>query len=76
MAKEPHTIPDLIAAWDSIAEFSNSVGCGYEAARKMRTRKKIAPEHWMSVVKAAEAKGIKGITIEWLASQRTMEAAE
>lgn len=35
----------------------------------MSARNSIAPKHWKSVVLASEAKGIDGVTFEWLASQ-------
>lgn len=66
----PNNIPDLIANWDKLTEFAAAVGCGYEAARKMRDRSSIAPEHWANVISASEDKGIPGVTYEWLAKQR------
>lgn len=66
----PNTISALIGHWDKLTEFAADVGCGYEAARKMRDRESIAPEHWPNVIKASEAKGITGITYEWLAARR------
>ncbi len=66
----PETISDLISKWDKITQFAADVGCGYEAARKMRDRQSIAPEHWPNVIKAAEGKGVPGITYEWLALRR------
>ena len=71
----PSSIPDLIAQWPTIGEFAADVGCGYEAARKMRDRRSIAPEHWGRVVAAAKAKNIPGISFEWLAAQRAKLAA-
>lgn len=68
--KTPSTITDLISNWKKLTEFAADVGCGYEAARKMRDRKSIAPEHWPNVIRASEAKGIPGVTYEWLASRR------
>lgn len=73
---EPSSISDLISNWHTIAEFAADVGCGYEAARKMRDRESIAPEHWAKVISVSEAKGIPGITYEWLALRRTTSASE
>lgn len=70
MSNIPASIPDLISRWDTIKDFAASVGCGYEAARKMSDRQSIAPEHWPAVVSAAKSKGIRGISLEWLAAQR------
>lgn len=66
----PKTIPELIGKWGKLTEFAADVGCGYEAARKMRDRESIAPEHWPNVIRASKALGIAGITYEWLASRR------
>lgn len=66
----PSTISDLIGKWDKLTEFAADVGCGYEAARKMRDRESIAPEHWPKVIAASQAKDIPGVTYEWLAARR------
>jgi len=70
MITAPTSISDLIAKWETIGKFADDVGCGYEAARQMRRRQSIAPEHWANVVGACERKGVPGVTMEWLASQR------
>lgn len=67
MSNAPSSIPALIEEWPKITEFAADIGCGYEAARQMRLRGRIAPAHWSSVVSAAKAKEIDGVTIEWLA---------
>ncbi|WP_379069232.1 hypothetical protein ACHMW4_04230 [Mesorhizobium sp. UC22_110] len=72
----PGSIPELIANWSKLTEFATDVDCGYEAARKMRDRGSIAPEHWAKVIAASEAKGIPGITYEWLATRRATPAPE
>ena len=70
MSNTPVSISDLISRWPTIGEFAASIGCGYEAARQMRKRESIAPEHWGNVISAAKRRGIKGVTMEWLAAQR------
>lgn len=70
----PDTIPELIAQWPKLTAFAADVGCGYEAARKMRDRASIAPEHWQAIVSASANRGIDGITFEWLAEQRAASA--
>lgn len=70
MNDTPASIPDLISRWATIKAFAADVGCGYEAARKMSDRQSIAPEHWAAVVRAAKGKGLKGVSLEWLAAQR------
>lgn len=70
MQKSPATISDLISRWPTIGEFASAIGVGYEAARQMRYRGRIAPEHWASVIRAARKAGVPGVSIEWLADQR------
>ncbi|TKT80013.1 hypothetical protein XW59_006535 [Aquamicrobium sp. LC103] len=75
MTREPASISALIDTWPTIAEFASEVGCGYEAARQMRRRESIAPEHWAAVVVSCERREIEGVTFEWLARQRTKATA-
>ncbi|WP_037070275.1 hypothetical protein [Rhizobium favelukesii] len=75
MSNAPTSISALIEQWPTITEFAAEVGCGYEAARQMRRRQSIAPEHWAKVVEVAKAKSIDGVTFEWLAKQRVSETA-
>lgn len=75
MMNTPSTISDLIDHWGKISDFARDVGCGYEAARQMRRRESIAPEHWEQVVSACEQRGIKGVTYVWLAAQRSKARA-
>lgn len=70
MDKRPTSITALIDMWPTIGEFATAVGCGYEAARQMRRRNSIAPEHWSKVVEASKAEQIEGVTFEWLALSR------
>jgi hypothetical protein len=71
----PTSISELIERWKSIAEFAADVGCGYEAARKMRSRESIDVTHWESVIKAAESKGVPGIDWEWLGRTHSLQKA-
>jgi hypothetical protein len=63
----PTNISGLIDRWRSIGAFAADVGCGYEAARQMRRRQRIAPQHWPHVVAASRRLGIAGVSYEWLA---------
>lgn len=75
MDHQPTSVADLIGKWKTITEFAADVGCGYEAARKMRDRGSIAPEHWPNIVSAAKKRRIKGVSLEWLTKQRASESA-
>jgi len=66
--KSPESVSDLVGRWGTIKRFAASVGCGYEAARKMRARDSIDNKHWPKVITAASAEGIEGATLEWLVS--------
>lgn len=71
MSSKPTSISDLIGRWPTIGEFAAAIGCGYEAARQMRKRQSIAPEHWHNVVSASKRKGVTGVSLEWLSAQRS-----
>lgn len=73
MNTNPISISDLISKWPTIGDFSRSVGCGYEAARQMRRRESIAPEHWPQVIRACKLNRVRGVTYKWLAAQRTKQ---
>jgi hypothetical protein len=73
MSKAPISISALIDQWPTITEFAAEVGCGYEAARQMRRRQSIAPEHWGNVVAAAKGRSFTGVTFEWLTQQRSAQ---
>jgi len=69
MKPSPASISALIESWPTIGEFASDVGCGYEAARQMRRRERIAPEHWPQVIAASARRGIN-VSLEWLANTR------
>ncbi len=65
----PTSISGLIDRWQSIGAFAADIGCGYEAARQMRRRGRIAPQHWPHVVAASRRLGVAGVSYEWLAGR-------
>lgn len=67
ISASPTSISGLINRWQSIGAFAADVGCGYEAARQMRRRERIAPQHWPHVVAASRRLGVAGVSYEWLA---------
>jgi hypothetical protein len=71
----PAGISRLIDRWGSIGAFAADIGCGYEAARQMRRRGRIAPQHWPHVVAASRRLGIAGVSYEWLAGRAAMQRA-
>lgn len=71
----PKSISELIAEWPTIGDFALEVGCGYEAARQMRRRESIAPEHWHRVIEVSRKRGLQGVTLDWLAKQRIQTRA-
>ncbi|CAN7662451.1 hypothetical protein [Mesorhizobium sp. LjNodule214] len=72
----PTSISGLIDRWPAITDFADEVGCGYEAARQMRRRQSIAPQHWAQVVAASRRRGIAGVSYEWLAGATATDTAQ
>jgi hypothetical protein len=70
---KPETIADLINCWPTIGAFADDIGCGYEAARKMRDRNSIAADHWSKVVEVCRKRRIRGVTLSWLAEMRAVK---
>lgn len=70
----PSSVSELIDRWETIGAFATDAGCGYEAARKMRSRGSIAPRNWDGVIAAANEKGIPGIDIQWMATAGMQKA--
>jgi hypothetical protein len=67
----PASISELIDSWPTLGAFADAIGCGYEAARKMRQRQRIAPEHWRAIIDAADAHGLPGVNADWLTEMHT-----
>jgi hypothetical protein len=74
ISASPSSISGLIGRWRSIGAFAADVGCGYEAARQMRRRGRIAPQHWPHVVAASRRLGVAGVSYEWLAGHWASQA--
>ena len=64
------TFRDLIGRWPSLSEFAADLGVSLPAAKQMRARSSIAPEHWTTMVDAAKQRRIRGITTTLLAKLR------
>jgi hypothetical protein len=62
------TFADIIAAWPSAEEFGRDIGVSGVTARAMRNRNSIAAQYWRRIVRAAEVRGISGVTLELLAA--------
>ncbi len=75
MTEAPKTIEALFDAFGTIVNFSESVGCGYEAARQMRRRNSIPVKFWPAVVRASIAVDIEGVSYDALV-QMHLPAAE
>lgn len=61
---------DIIKLWPSVAEFARAIGVPYINAQKMSSRNSISPTHWVTVIEAAGAAGIGGVTLERLAAAK------
>lgn len=64
------TFRGLIAKWPSLAHFAADLDITENAAKQMRTRDSIAPEHWPKMAEAAKARRIRGVTLDLLAQLR------
>ncbi|MFK0691761.1 hypothetical protein ACFX5Q_26665 [Mesorhizobium sp. IMUNJ 23033] len=76
MIEHPASISALIDHWPAITDFAAEVGCGYEAARQMRRRQRIAPQHGAQVVAASRRRGIASVSYEWLAAVAAADTAQ
>ncbi|MEJ8476428.1 hypothetical protein [Roseibium algae] len=72
MMTAPKTIDELFSRFGKIARFAEEVGCGYEAARQMKRRRRITPKYWTIVVDACERRQIAGVDLEWLARRHSV----
>lgn len=69
MLNKPTTISELIDRWETLGDFADAIGCGYEAARQMKRRDRIAPHYWARLISVAETRGIPDIDYGWLAAR-------
>ena len=75
MVNELTSVEQLFDAFGKIIAFSDSVGCGYEAARQMRRRGSIPVKFWPKIIEACAEKEIEGVDYETLVRLHTAEAA-
>ena len=57
---------DVIALWDSDAEFARDIGIKPSHAQVMKLRRSIPLEHWPNVISAAKRRRYGGVTMEAL----------
>jgi hypothetical protein len=61
-----NTFPEIIDAFKG--DFAEAIGIEDSHARAMKARESIPSSYWLRVVKAAEERAIKGVTLELLAA--------
>lgn len=61
-----HTIRDLITQFGGCTKFGELIGKRASTASEMKRRNSIPVEYWPTVVKAAQEKGVKGVSLEKL----------
>jgi hypothetical protein len=67
MSSPPITnFADVIARWNSVADFAGDIGVDRKHAHGMRLRRSIPPYYWANVVKGALRRGYHDITHELL----------
>jgi hypothetical protein len=67
---------EAINRWPSLRVFAEDIGVDYVTAQVMRHRDSISDKHWLRVVSAAEARGIDGVTLEFLAALKAARRAK
>ena len=68
MAPALDSFSDIIEAMGGPAAFGAAIGIPDSHARAMKTRDSIPPEYWPRTVRAAEAKGLAGVTAAVMAA--------
>lgn len=68
LAVMPKSFSAIIALWPSLSDLATDLGVGYESAKAYKRRNSIPSEHWSALIKAADKRGIEGITAERLAA--------
>lgn len=63
-----NSFAQIIDAFGGSASFGEAVGISDSHARVMRSRDSIPDGYWLSTVLEAEARGIKGVTLETFAA--------
>jgi len=58
-----NSFPDLIETWPSLGDFAADVNVPYVRAQLWKHRRSIPPQYWDDVVKAAQGRGYKHITL-------------
>lgn len=66
-----NSFSDLIGQWPSIQDFSADIGVVAAHGHTMAKRDSIPPDYWPATVKAAEKRGIAGVTLATLADLRS-----
>lgn len=63
-----NSFSEVVGAWETVAIFADDVGVPYVTAAAWRQRNSIPAQRWSAVVKAAQKRGIEGVTLEILAA--------
>lgn len=69
-----NTWRDLIKTWGGPHQFSRDIGVGEGAARMMYQRNKVNSAYWSVIVARAPVAGVRGVTLELLASLQSGHA--
>lgn len=68
-----HTIGDLIDTFGGSTKFAVVIGKNPSTASEMKRRNSVPVEYWPTVIKAAKAQGVKGVTLEKLVELHARE---
>ena len=67
------THAQIIDLWPSLAEFAGDISVQYGTAKAMRRRSRVPDEYCIALVRAAETRGLKGVSLEALAEAVAIE---
>lgn len=69
------TIDELISLWPTGADFARDLGLKPNHAGVFKVRGNLPSEYWTATIRAAAARGIKGVTAETLLAMQERQKA-
>lgn len=65
----------ILNLWPDNASLAADLGVKVTSVRQMKWRNSVSPQRWVALVRAAEARGIPGVTYETLEKAANTEQA-
>lgn len=70
----PHSFSEVVDLWPSAVALADDIGEKHTTVRAWRVRNSIPGEKWLTVIAAAESRGIDGVTLGLLAALASVRA--